>query len=241
MRVAQSLIIGSIILSLSACHFQKVKHSPVKATFDAGIFLKSLYFEEDYTRALALADAQLRRVATVDDLKKMVAVIKLERGALKTLGTDSYLMSQGKTMELFYKGEYEKGVLYHRLVLVGDSSSGYKVSGLWFQAEPYPSSPLRRKFDDVIFVFAESTLNWLATMVGTPATKKGPRQFQTYLHQHRHGLAQRLNAMKQSITLTLGMYWEKRLSAAQRRFTRACETLARVRKLSRNVQLYSSI
>ena len=42
------------------------------------------------------------------------------------------------------------------------------------------------------------------------------------------------NIMTQSITLTLGAYWEKRLSAAQRRFTRACETLARVRKLSRN-------
>jgi hypothetical protein len=42
------------------------------------------------------------------------------------------------------------------------------------------------------------------------------------------------NLMKQSITLTLGIYWEKRLTAAQRRFTRACETLARVRKLSRN-------
>lgn len=39
--------------------------------------------------------------------------------------------------------------------------------------------------------------------------------------------------MAQSHTLTLGIYWEKRLSAAQRRFTRACETLARVRKLSR--------
>jgi hypothetical protein len=42
------------------------------------------------------------------------------------------------------------------------------------------------------------------------------------------------SVMKQSITLTLGMYWEKRLTAAQRRFTRACETLARVRRLSRN-------
>lgn len=40
--------------------------------------------------------------------------------------------------------------------------------------------------------------------------------------------------MKHSITLTLGMYWEKRLSFAQKRFTRACETLTRVRKLSRN-------
>ena len=42
------------------------------------------------------------------------------------------------------------------------------------------------------------------------------------------------NTMTQSITLTLGIYWEKRLTAAQRRFTRACETLARVRRLSRN-------
>jgi hypothetical protein len=42
------------------------------------------------------------------------------------------------------------------------------------------------------------------------------------------------NTMKQSITLTLGVYWEKRLNAAQWRFTRACETLTKVRKWSRN-------
>ena len=32
----------------------------------------------------------------------------------------------------------------------------------------------------------------------------------------------------------VGLYWEKRLNAAQRRFTHACMTLSRVRKLSRN-------
>lgn len=42
------------------------------------------------------------------------------------------------------------------------------------------------------------------------------------------------NVMKQSISLACGLYWEKRLTAAQRRFTRACETLARVRRLSRS-------
>ncbi len=42
------------------------------------------------------------------------------------------------------------------------------------------------------------------------------------------------SVMKQSITLTLGVYMEKRLTMAQKRFARACETLARVRKLSRN-------
>lgn len=40
--------------------------------------------------------------------------------------------------------------------------------------------------------------------------------------------------MSQSITLTLGAYWEKRLAAAQRRFTRSCESLERVRRLARS-------
>ena len=42
------------------------------------------------------------------------------------------------------------------------------------------------------------------------------------------------NVTKQSISFAVGIYWEKRLTSAQRRFTRACETLARVCKLSRN-------
>jgi len=42
------------------------------------------------------------------------------------------------------------------------------------------------------------------------------------------------NVMKQSISFGCGLYWEKRLTASQRRFARACETLARVRKLSRH-------
>lgn len=49
------------------------------------------------------------------------------------------------------------------------------------------------------------------------------------------------NAMQQSITLTLGIYWEKRLTAAQRRFTRACDSLARVRRLSRRIPVQVNI
>ena len=37
----------------------------------------------------------------------------------------------------------------------------------------------------------------------------------------------------ESVTLPVGDYWERRLGAAQRRYLRACETLARVRKLTR--------
>jgi len=39
------------------------------------------------------------------------------------------------------------------------------------------------------------------------------------------------NVIAQNCTLALADYWERRLSAAQRRYLRACETLARVRRL----------
>lgn len=151
-NATQSLIIIAFILLISACHFQSVRHNPVKATVDANQFLKALYFDEDGTAALRLADDGLRQAVTGDNLKKMVDEVKQQRGVLKRLRADSYLMTQGQTMELFYIGEYEKGVLYHRLVLIGDASSGYRVSGVWFKPEPYPENPLRRKFDGDIFV-----------------------------------------------------------------------------------------
>jgi len=89
----------------------------------------------------------LRTSAATDALTKMINQIKAERGRLKTLAADSYLMVQGEGMELFYVGIYENGILYHRLVVIGDVTTGYKISGVWFQHEPYPQSQLRRKFE----------------------------------------------------------------------------------------------
>ena len=56
-------------------------------------------------------------------------------------------------MELFYVGEHEKGLVYHRVVLLGDGSEGYKVSGLWYQLEPYPQHGLRAPLEEKIVVF----------------------------------------------------------------------------------------
>lgn len=40
-----------------------------------------------------------------------------------------------------------------------------------------------------------------------------------------------------SCTLAQGIYWEKRLTACQKRYLRAVETLARIRKLNLNIQI----
>jgi hypothetical protein len=54
--------------------------------------------------------------------------------------------------------------------------------------------------------------------------------------QHRYTLQ-----MAGTLTLAQGEYWEKRLSSAQRRYLRACETLARVRKLAQATPLQVNI
>jgi hypothetical protein len=145
-------IIVSLFLFLSGCRLQRVKHNPVKAAFDANRFLKSFYFDEDYNQALRLAGEDLQVSTTPDDFKEMLDGIKRQKGGLKILKADSYLMTPGATMELFYTGEYERGALYHRLVVVGDAASGYRVTGVWFQTEPYSESQFRRKFDLNILV-----------------------------------------------------------------------------------------
>lgn len=147
------LVIALVTIAVSACRLQTVNHSPSKAAFDANQFLKALYSDEDYLKALNLAADPVRQSASADDLKKMVEKIKQEHGTLKRLKADSYLMTQGQSMELFYIGEYEHGFLFHRLVLIGDASSEYKVAGVWFQSDPYPTSPLRHKFETEILAF----------------------------------------------------------------------------------------
>ena len=42
---------------------------------------------------------------------------------------------------------------------------------------------------------------------------------------------------QESLSLAQGLYWEKKLSANQRRYLRAIETLARIRKLNINIQV----
>jgi len=141
------IVLSLILFCFPACALQATKHDAVKAVIDANQFLKAFYLDENPSEALKFCDEQFGMPGAIDALTKMLNQIKAERGSLKSLTADSYLMVPGRGMELFYVGKYENGFLYHRLVVVGSASTGYKVSGVWFQHEPYPESTLRRKFE----------------------------------------------------------------------------------------------
>ena len=148
----QKVLAPLLCLALVGCSFQSIKHSPTTAAASTNLFLRALYVEHNYERALSLSDEALRKSATADNLAQMVDLAEKNCGALKELKADSYLMAQGKTMELFCVGRCDRGILYHRLVLVGDASDGYRVSGVWFKDSPYPEQTMRRRFETDIFV-----------------------------------------------------------------------------------------
>lgn len=148
----KNILILLLGLALVGCTFRSVKHDPSTAAMAANIFLKAMYIEHNYDRALMLSDESLRRSATSDNLAQMVKVVEDNCGVLKELKAESYQKGQNLTLELFYTATCEKKNLYHRVVLAGDVSSGYRTAGIWFQDKPYPGNDMRPKFEQRIVV-----------------------------------------------------------------------------------------
>jgi hypothetical protein len=146
--VRMSVCLSLLLVLMNACHLEQIRHDPEMAVLAANTFLSVLYFNEDYDKAIQLADAQLRDNASINDLRNMVGMTKRERGRLQSLTADSYVINPGHNIGLFYIGHYAGGgILYHRLVLIGDATSGYRVAGVWFSRKPYPSTSSRHKFE----------------------------------------------------------------------------------------------
>jgi hypothetical protein len=142
------VLIPVLGLILIACTIQRIRHDPSTAAEAANIFLKAMYIQHDYQHALMLSDEALRRSANDENLAQTVKMAEEKCQGSGELKAESYVMSPGKTMELFYTERCQSGNLYHRLVLIGDVSNGYRVSGVWFQEAPYPETGLRRKFQN---------------------------------------------------------------------------------------------
>jgi hypothetical protein len=144
------IFISICTLAICGCYFSR--HHPTRAASDANSFLKALYLDHNYEAAWDLGDDTLHKSASVETLERMSWWIEDNSGQLEELKAESYTPPSGDSIELFYVGRYEKGVLYHRLLLVGDASKGYRVSGVWFRDSPYPQLAPRHPFEINIVV-----------------------------------------------------------------------------------------
>jgi hypothetical protein len=154
LRVSFSTL--ALLVSLPNCVVRPVRHEPGEALIISNKFLSALYYDGDYKRAFQYVDSHFKETASIDDLHTLVLRIKQERGNLQAIRTESYLIVPGSGMQLFYVGTYDRGMLYHRVAVSGDASSGYQIAGVWYSTDPYPRQSLRRDFEDQIVIRDET-------------------------------------------------------------------------------------
>jgi len=139
------LCIAALFLLASGCYVAVVSHSQERALSDSNDFVSAFLVDRDAEHAWRLGDPELQRRTDVHSIQGVLETIDARVGRLREILPDSYIQTPGRTMEVLYVGTYERGLLYHRIVLAGDKS-GYRVTGFWFQAEPYPQESSRQPF-----------------------------------------------------------------------------------------------
>jgi hypothetical protein len=95
-----------------------------------------------------MLDVETRKNLAIGDLKNVLATFVSNVGKAKRFTFDSFEPMPGqKAITLYYECENEKGKTFHKLVLIGDVSSGYAVGGFFFKPVPYPRSNLSKTLE----------------------------------------------------------------------------------------------
>lgn len=135
-----------VLAVLAGCGSNAIRHDPGLAVAEANKLLRTLYFDEDYTRAYDELDPGHKVHYEPDHLRQTVDQMRDLFGNIEELQAYSYeLISTERSITLYYKGTNQRGASYHRVVLVGDADSGYKVTGVFLASQQYPGPKLHLK------------------------------------------------------------------------------------------------
>jgi hypothetical protein len=140
------------LLLVAGCTFKSVSHDSKTAAVASNLFLKAMYVDHDYNRALALAYPEMAKKVTAENLAQLVDMVEKNCGVRQEFKAESYQLVPGQGLELFYVEKCDKTTLYHRTVLLGNVQEGYRVAGVWFQSQPFTGTATQHKFDKEIFV-----------------------------------------------------------------------------------------
>ncbi|MCE5300652.1 MAG: hypothetical protein LLG37_07260 [Spirochaetia bacterium] len=127
LKIAAAFAFAAAMLSCSGIY----THSPDMARQKAGDFLNTLYHFRDYNGALAMTTTEFRENSGLAYLQKTADSFLQKYGKFEGLHADNYFTEQGsRDITVFYTAVSDGAITYHRVTLNGDSSGGYRVSGL---------------------------------------------------------------------------------------------------------------
>jgi hypothetical protein len=142
------LILLFLIITNCGCSVTTIYHDEELAIAEANSFIKTYYLEEAPDKAFQMLDFEVRKTLTIGNLKDVLLTLVAKVGKAKRFTFDSFEPMPGqKAMTLYYECEHEKGKTFHKLVLLGDVSSGYAVGGTFFKLVPYPKNKLNKTLE----------------------------------------------------------------------------------------------
>lgn len=126
--------------SASAQSIRIIAHDPKAAATSAEAFARAAFLEKDVKKAHGLLATETRKSVSVDKLAETLKAMH-PRGYPAEVKAIEYESQPGqRAMNIFLKGTGGDETFHYRLYMVGDSSAGYAVAGVFRGSGPYPSA-----------------------------------------------------------------------------------------------------
>jgi hypothetical protein len=139
-------IVASFVCCLLTSCINVVAQDEGAAAKAATQFAQTAFVSRDYERAHELLIRSGINQFTTAKLSEAIARMHPKTFPTEVLATDFEPIPGQRAMNIYLKGRGEGEDFYYRLVMVGDATSGYRVSGLYRGNRPSPSPnkrPLR--------------------------------------------------------------------------------------------------
>ena len=114
------------------------------AAEDAETFAVLAFVERDADRAYALLNPQIEEEMTADEFAVLLAQMHPAGRPESVRATEYQPLPGYRGMNIFLEGDAGLTTFYYRLLMEGTAASGYRVTGLWRGAGPYPNPEDRR-------------------------------------------------------------------------------------------------
>lgn len=138
----RSLVVAIVLGCLPSC-INVIAHDEQAAAKAATQFAQAAFVDRSDSEARGLITPSLAQQVTGDKLPEMIAKMHPKMFPTQVAATEFEPLLGQRGMLIFLKGTGDGEEFYYRLVMEGDSSSGYRVSGLFRGSGPYPASARR--------------------------------------------------------------------------------------------------
>ncbi|WP_337175227.1 hypothetical protein [Paludisphaera sp.] len=136
--LAVSITLGSLTSCVSIIH-----HDQDMAAEAARAFAQAAFVDRDEAKARELLSPTLAQEFTPEKLPGAIARLHPESFPTRVRATDYEPMMGQRAMMIYLKGANDGEDFHYRFVMEGDSTSGYRVAGLFRGVGPHPPSSRR--------------------------------------------------------------------------------------------------